>query len=141
MREHTTTIDVSDQYHRAINRFGETHVGDVAVAQVDLSRAACAFNQHHVILPSETFVGFKHCRHRARLVVVIVARIHVGACLAVNDDLRTHVGVRLQQHRVHVGVRREAGGLRLQGLRAADFATVTGDSAVERHVLWLERHH
>ncbi len=40
MREHAAAVDVGHQDHRAIDRFGKTHVGDVALAQVDFRRAA-----------------------------------------------------------------------------------------------------
>jgi hypothetical protein len=69
---------------------------------------------------------------------VVVACIHVGAHLAVDDDLGADIARRFQQHRVHVGVRRDAGRHRLQRLRATDFAAVGGDRAVQRHVLRLE---
>ncbi|MNP38435.1 hypothetical protein D3C76_1319470 [compost metagenome] len=58
-----------------------------------------------------------------------------------DDDLGTGVAVGLEQHRVHVGMRRKAGSLGLHRLGPANFATVGGDCAVERHVLWLEWHH
>ena len=141
MSEHAAAVNVGDQHHRAIGGFCEAHVGDVAVAQVDLGRTACALDQHHLILAPEARIGFEHRSHRAGLVVVIGARIHVGAHLAVDDDLRAGVGARLEQDRIHVGVRREAGSLRLKRLGAADLAAVGRDCAVERHVLRFERHH
>jgi hypothetical protein len=70
---------------------------------------------------------------------VVVAGIEVEPAPAVDDHLGALVGGRLEQHRVEVGVRRQAGGLRLQGLGATDLAAVDGDRRIERHVLRLER--
>ena len=38
MGEDAAAVDVGDQDHRAVDGLGEAHVGDVAVAQVDLGR-------------------------------------------------------------------------------------------------------
>ncbi len=84
---------------------------------------------------------FQNRRHRDRLVLVIVARVHIGAYLAVNDHLRTGVARWLQQHRIHVGMRRQPRCLRLQCLRAADLAAVGGHCAIQCHILRLERRH
>ncbi len=65
----------------------------------------------------------------------------LGHRAAMDDHLGADVGVRLEQHRVHVGVRRQPTGLGLDRLGAADLAAVGGDRAVQRHVLRLERHH
>ncbi len=51
------------------------------------------------------------------------------------------IGLWLQQHRVHVGVRLDSGSQRLECLRAADLAAVDGDGGVVRHVLRLEGEH
>jgi hypothetical protein len=59
----------------------------------------------------------------------------------VDDDLGADVGGGLEQHRVHVGVGRQAGGDGLQGLGAADLAAIDGDRRVEGHVLRLEGRH
>ena len=60
---------------------------------------------------------------------------------ALHDDLRAALGLRLQQHRVHVTLGGDAAGARLQRLRAADLAAVGGHRRVVRHVLRLERPH
>ena len=49
MREHAAAVDVGDEEHRAVGGRGETHVGDVTVAQVNLGRAARAFDHDEVI--------------------------------------------------------------------------------------------
>ena len=61
------------------------------------------------------------------------------AALALHDDLRAGVGLRLQQHRVHVHAGRHPRRPRLHGLGAADLAAVDRDGGIVRHVLRLER--
>ena len=124
--KHAALVDVGHQDHRAVHRFGKAHIGDVAVAQVDLGRAAGAFHHHHVVLRLQPPVGLQHGGHGGGFVLVVIARVHVGAHLAVDDDLGAGVAAGLEQHRVHVGMRRYAGGDGLQRLGAADLAAVFG---------------
>ena len=73
--------------------------------------------------PSPTFAQeFQHGLHQLRLQRLVVARLGLAEHLALHDDLRADVALRLQQHRVHVDRRRDAAGDRLQPLRAADLA-------------------
>ena len=58
-----------------------------------------------------------------------------------DDHLRAAVGLRLQQHRVEVRPRRNAGRPRLHRLRPPDLAPVRAGRGVVRHVLRLERRH
>ena len=48
LREYAAAIDVADERDRALGGAREAHVGDVALAQVDLRRAARAFDQHEI---------------------------------------------------------------------------------------------
>jgi hypothetical protein len=139
MGEDAAAVDVGDQDHRHVGRFGEAHVGDVAVAQVDLGRAAGTFDQDAVELRRESCPAFHHRAHRDALVFVVVAGIQGIHRPAVDDHLGALVGGGLEQHRVEVDARREAGRQRLQGLGATDLAAVGGDRRVERHVLRFER--
>ncbi|MDR9033675.1 hypothetical protein FEP52_03080 [Burkholderia multivorans] len=139
MREHAAAVDVGDQHDRTVDALGKAHVRDVAFAQVDLGRAAGTFDDHRVVTRAQPRVRFEHRIERDRLVVVIRARVQVRARLAVDDHLRAAIAGRLQQHRIEIRMRRDAGGQRLQRLRAADLAAVGRDRAVERHVLRLER--
>ncbi|MCY1173601.1 hypothetical protein D9M73_137670 [compost metagenome] len=79
--------------------------------------------------------------HGDDLVIVVRHRVHAGDRAAVDDDLSAGVAIGLEQHRVHVGVRRQSSGLGLNRLSPADLAAVGGHGTVERHVLRLERHH
>ena len=139
--EHPALVDIGDQQHRAVHRLGEAHVGDVAGPEVDLGRRTGALHHHHRVLRGEARVGFEHRRAGDLLVVVVGHRVHVADGAALDDHLGAGIGVGLEQHRVHVGVRRQARGLGLHRLGAADLAAVGGHRAVERHILRLERHH
>ncbi|MNE39750.1 hypothetical protein D3C80_1337170 [compost metagenome] len=141
MGENPATVDVGNQDHRAIHRLGKTHVGDVAGPQVDLGRRAGTFNHHHRIGCAQALVRGQHSLHGDDLVVVIGHGIHAGDRAAMDDYLGPGVAVGLEQHRVHVCVRRQAGCLGLNRLGSADLATVGGHRTVERHVLRFERHH
>ena len=77
---------------RAVDRFGESHVGDVALAQIDLGRAAGAFDDHRRrTARAAARSDSSTASHRDGLVLVVVARVHLGAHLAVDDHLRAGV--------------------------------------------------
>ena len=67
--------------------------------------------------------------------------LHDADASPANDELRAGIGLRLEQHRVHVHGGRRAAREGLQRLRAADLAAIGGDRGVVRHVLRLERPH
>ncbi|MNZ50537.1 hypothetical protein D3C78_683260 [compost metagenome] len=139
--EDAAAIDVGNQNHRAVDRFGKTHVGDVTGTQVDLGRRARTFDHHHRIRATEALMGGQHRLHGDSLVVVIGHRVHAGDRAAMDDDLGAGVTVGLEQHRVHVGVRRQPASLGLHRLGATDLTAIGSHRAVEGHVLRFERHH
>ena len=141
MGEDTATVDVGNQDDRAVYRLGKTHVSDVARAQVDLRRTACALDHNCLVFGHQPCMGAQHGVARHALVVVVGAGIHVANDAPVNDDLCTHITVGLEQHRVEIGVGWQATRLCLHRLSATDFAAVSGYSTVQRHVLGFERRH
>ncbi|MNR51640.1 hypothetical protein D3C85_1713430 [compost metagenome] len=66
----------------------------------------------------------EHRLHGDALVVVVGDGVHAGDGAAMDDHLGADVAAGLEQHRVHVGVRRQIRGLGLHRLGAADFAAV-----------------
>jgi hypothetical protein len=106
MGEHAAAIDVGDQQHRTIHRFGIAHVGDVVGAQIDLGRAAGAFNYHRFEQIGQALMRGQHRFHRHAFVVVVGARIQVGDDAAVHDHLRAGIAVGLEQDRIEIGMRR-----------------------------------
>ena len=91
---------------RAFRRARESHVGDVALAQVDLGRAARAFDEHEIGVRPDARVAVEHGGHQFRLQRLIFARPRIADHAALNDDLRADLALRLQQDRVHVNARR-----------------------------------
>ena len=71
----------------------------------------------------------------------IFTRPHAAEPSALNDDLRTGLGLRFQKDGVHVNRGRHTAGQRLQGLRTADFPAIGSHCRVIGHVLGLERSH
>ncbi len=137
--DHAASIDVGNQDDRNICRFGEAHVGDVAGTQIDLRRAAGAFDQQEVTFPREPREAFQDDGQQLRLQVLVVARLGGAEDPPLYHDLRANLRLRFQQHRVHVGRRRHAASASLQRLRSTDLAAIGGHCGIVRHVLRLER--
>ncbi len=60
MRNNAAPVDVGDQDHRAVDDFGKAHVGDVALAQIDLGRAAGAFDDYALVGSAQALLRLKH---------------------------------------------------------------------------------
>jgi hypothetical protein len=111
-------LDIRDQRDRHVGSLGETHVGDIAVAQVDLGGAAGPFHQNQVGAVLHTGEAVQHQRQQR-------VRRHAGPTpqSPLHHDLRP-AARRLDQHRVHIRDGRDSGGARLQRLGTADLATI-----------------
>ena len=98
-------IDIADQHDWHTGSTGKAHVGDVACPQVDLRRRAGAFNHDDIALRLQPVPAFHDLGQQFATLVPEIATAQRAADLAVNDQLRCVVGLRLEQYRVHVGVR------------------------------------
>ena len=138
--DHAAALDVADQSHGRPGPAGEAHVGDVALAQVHLGRAASTLDQDEVGAGGEPGEALQHARHELRLEAVIVTSTAAGAstlpctttCAPVSLSGFSRTGFMSHQ-------RRRAAGPRLERLRPTDLAAVGGDGGVVAHVLRLER--
>jgi len=83
---------------------------DIARAQVDLGRAAGAFDDHALVGGAQALTRLKHGLHGTRLVLVVGTGVKIGQRLVVDDPLR-----------------------------ATDLAAIDADRRIERHVLRLKR--
>jgi hypothetical protein len=133
------TMDVADEDDRNIGGARESHIGEIAVPQVDLGRGARAFDHHEIGSGGQPLKAFEHCRAEAVAIGEIVAGREGRRAATLHDDLGAAIRLRLEQDRIHVGHRLDPGGASLHGLGAADLAAIAGDGRIVRHVLRLER--
>ena len=139
-------IDVADEDHRHVGARRKAHIGNVAAPQIDLGRRAGAFDDDEVGTLADLGPGVEHGIHQTGFQRLVVACPRLAEHLALHHHLRADIGLRLEQHRVHMDGGRNATGDRLQPLGAADLAAefvarYIGDGGVVRHVLRLERPH
>ena len=139
--DHAAAVDIACQHDRDTRRARETHIRDVARAQVDFGRAARALDDDQIVTVLQPVKAVQHPLQQTWLQRGIVAGLGAGDGAALQDHLCAGIGFGLQQHRVHIGDGGQPAGAGLQGLRPADFATILGDGGVVRHVLRLERRH
>jgi hypothetical protein len=139
LREYPAAIDVADEHDRAFRRARESHVGDVARAQIDLRCAARTFDQHQIGVRAKAREALEHGGEKLRLQRLIFSGPRVADHPALDDDLGADLALRFQEDRVHIHGRRRTGGARLQRLGAADLAAVRGHRGVVGHILRLER--
>ena len=138
-REHAALVDVAHQKDRSLCQLCRCHVHDVHVHQVDLGRAARAFEHDDVMRFCQSPVGCGNrlpgfCPER-----IILRCLHVAVGLAVDDHLGTHVARCLEQDGVHVhasGRTRAASACSAWALPISPPSS--GDEGIERHVLGLE---
>ena len=96
------------------------------------TRSARSFSRAKLSSTAPISDGFRAAYSRARAVATRLPCTMTCAPTSVSG---------FKQDRVHVGVRFDAGGQRLQGLRTADLAAIDRHGRVVRHVLRLEGQH
>ena len=141
LRNHPAPVNVPHQHHRHIRRAGKAHIGNIPRPQIDLGRAAGSLDNHQInfsLQPPETL---QHRNHQLRFQLRIIARLHRGDPPPLHHHLRAHFALRLQQNRVHIGMRQPPRGQSLQRLRTPDLAAVHRHGCIVGHVLRLERCH
>ena len=131
-------VYVAQQHDGHAGGTGEAHVGDVALAQVHFRGAARAFDNHQVGVGGYGREAVQDPGQERGLQGMVVAGSGLAIDAPLDDHLGPGLGRGLEQHRVHVHARRHAGRPGLQGLGAANLATVGGDGGVVGHVLGLE---
>ena len=137
--EYAAAIDIRHEDHRALRHLGHAHVDDVAIAQVDLRRAARPFQHQHIMFGGQAVIDREDLFAQARLIFVIAHRVHIGRHLAHQHHLRFAVAGRLEQHRVHAHVRRDPRRFGLENLRPAHLFAIWRNTRIERHILRFKR--
>ena len=95
LSEYAPAIDVADKYDGAAGGAREAHICDVAVAQVDLGCAARAFDEHEISLRLHASVAVEHGAHQFGFESLVFARWRIANNLALDDDLRADLALRL----------------------------------------------
>ncbi len=137
--DHATAVDVSREDNRNVRGLCESHIGDVALTQIGFGRTAGALDHDQIGIHANLSEAVEHERQQGAT-PFISSGLKLPEAFPLNDDLRTPVGFRLQQYRVHVNARCHHGGARLQRLRTPDLAALHRRRIV-RHVLRLEWPH
>ena len=135
LREYAAPVDIARQQHRRIHQLCKAHVHDIVGFQVDLCRAARAFDHDNVVLGGKAVVGFQNVRDKAALHPEIIGGGHLAPGSAIYDDLTAHIAAGLEQDGVHPHIRFCARSLCLHHLSTAHLRAVAGDEAVQGHVL------
>ena len=138
--DHAATVDVADERNRNLRGNRKSHVGDIARPQIDLGRAARAFDEHDIGLSAELRETIEDRWQQHGLAGAVIHGAQRSHALALHDHLRACLALGLQQHRVHVHRWWHAGRHRLHRLRPPDLAAIDCNSRVVRHVLRLEWH-
>ena len=138
--EHAAQVDIPHQDYRSVGSLCHAHVDDVAFPQVNLRRAAGAFDHDAVGFFCQRIIDLFDSLPQSRFVPVIFHGRHVADDFSLDDYLALPVAGGFQQHRIHPDVRFNARRLGLGHLGPAHFQSVPGDKGIQGHVLRLERH-
>src|SRR5882724_7492738 len=124
------TIDIADQHNGQAERLGQSHVGDVVLAQIRFRGTSRAFHDHQLRILREASITF-HCNFKQGTPVTSVrACVESTSHPAAHNELCTDVALRLQQHRVHVDSGFRAACLCLKRLRTPDLSAARDHRSV-----------
>ena len=140
--EDAAPVDVGHEEGSGVGMARHAHIDDVAVAEVQLGDAPCAFKDDGVEARREPVEGLARLGEQALFAertLEILAGGVVSHGASVEDDLGDAVARRLEEDGVHVGVRSDATRLCLDDLRASHLTAVAGGEGIEGHILSLER--
>src|SRR5260370_16813251 len=112
---------------------------DIRLGEVGFGGGARALDSDQIVPGAQPVPRARDYLYDLALELLVLGPGHPATRLAEHDNLRTHSAFRLQQDRIHLDARLDAGGLGLYRLCASDLAAVGRDERVERHVLRLER--
>ena len=137
--EDAAAVDVADEQHGQAGGACKAHVGQVALAQVDLGGRAGALADDDVEASAQGVQRVEDRLSQRSRQPLVGARGRLGVGRAHQQDLRRRLPRGLDQHGVHRGFRLDAAGGCLHRLRATDLGTRRRHRRVVGHVLGLER--
>jgi len=122
-------------------RRGRSPFGDIAGPQIDLGRTAGTLDDHQVSLGMQRAETVQHRLHEGGLWALVAAGAPGSRHAAAHHQLSFDVAPGLQEYWVHIDGGGRAADDRLQCLRPADLATISGDRpwrvmSIERRA-WL----
>ena len=124
-RQRSTTVDIGHEQDRCPEILCNAHIDDIMVPEIDFCRAARSFDDNRVIL---VFQPLQRLRHSGKgpegIPCVIVPGRHIAKRHAIDDYLGAAVPRRLQQDRIHIDVRFQAGRLGLCYLSPPHFQSL-----------------
>lgn len=110
---------------------GEAKVGEIGVAEIELDRGARALDHDDVEFTPKDPQAFGDHRPEIGASPPILASLDPADRSPEQDDLAAAVALGLEEDRVHLGARGNAGRLCLGGLRPPDFTSVVRDGCVQ----------
>ncbi len=137
--EDAALVNVANEQYGRLDVPGHGHVDDVASFEIELGRAARALDDHQIGARPQPCQRRGDHLPQLGFAAIIFAGGQGVPLFAQHHDLGPAVGLRFEQHRVHVHVGRDATRLGLCHLGAADLAAFGRDAGVVAHVLRLER--
>src|SRR5262249_12053623 len=105
--DHAAAVDVADEHGGGTCRFSTDHIRDIPFTQIGFRRAAGTLDQNEVAPARDLLETFENGAKESCFSLAPLLRRHVAASEALDNDLRTLIGLRLQQDWVHVDGWRE----------------------------------
>ena len=124
-----------------VKRIDNPRATGVVLTDGAINISVLKFHQDQIGFRLKFMEALQHRAEQGGLQPVVILRLGIAEDLPLHDHLRTHIALRLQQHRVHVDTQGNTGRPRLQRLGPPDLAAIGGDRGIVRHVLWLEGPH
>ena len=132
-------INIRNEQYRGLQVLRHPHVHDVIGLEINLSRTPRALDDDRIVFRRQAVQCLRDCRKGLeRVTFVIFPRGHITDRTALQDDLGTGISRGLQQYRIHVHHRLEAGRFSLGYLCPPHFQSLFGDIGIQRHILGLE---
>ena len=138
LSEYAAAVDVADEHPAAVQVAAGPQIDEVALQEIQLHRAAGSLHHQHIAALMPAVEDFRDRLPQSVEMPVVLGRGTVTLRLAEHDDLRSLGTAGLEQYGIHLHRGNQAAGLRLHGLRAADFSSLQRDPGVIGHVLRLE---
>ena len=140
VRKGSSPVNIANNQHVGLGVSSHAQIDQVHVGEIDLGRAACPLQDHHIDggrHPVES-IGHGAPQPRGPLPPRHPAQLPID--LSINHDLTRGIGFRLQKNGIVIGAGLDPGRQCLEVLGGTDLTT-DDYSGIVGHVLSLERSH